>query len=158
MNVYFCNTMIGEIGIAEMDGSITNLYFGREALPKPATEGKNSLLVEASHQLDRYLAGELKRFTLPLNPVGTAFMQQVWSLLGEIPYGRTATYKEIALKMGKEKAARAIGLASSRNPIPIFIPCHRVIGTNGTLTGYRGGLALKKILLSKEGTFGNAFF
>jgi methylated-DNA-[protein]-cysteine S-methyltransferase len=157
MNICFYNTIIGKIGIAEIDGSITNLYFENDTLPQNVTECETPLLSEASQQLDRYLGGELKKFTLPLYPVGTPFMKQVWAQLCDIPYGQTVTYKEIAIKTGNEKAARAVGLANNRNPIPIFIPCHRVIGTNGTLTGYRGGLAVKKILIDMEGIAANAF-
>lgn len=151
MNICFYNTVIGKIGIAETGGSITNLYFESDALPKHATQCETPLLVEAAQQLDRYLAGKLKQFTLPLLPVGTPFMRRVWVQLCNIPYGQTATYKEIAIKIGNEKASRAVGLANNRNPIPVFIPCHRVIGANGALTGYRGGLAIKKILLDIEG-------
>jgi methylated-DNA-[protein]-cysteine S-methyltransferase len=158
MNVYCFDTIIGRIGIAETNGSITNLYFETDTLPRNNIECKTPLLAEASRQLDRYLAGDLKKFTLPLNPGGTPFMQLVWSLLREIPYGRTATYKEIAIKIGNEKASRAIGMANSRNPIPIFIPCHRIIGASGALTGYRGGVAVKKTLLDMEGKADNAFF
>jgi len=150
MNIYFYNTVIGKIGIAEIGGSITNVYFENDILPQNIAEVETPLLVEASQQLDRYLMGKLKQFTLPLSPVGTPFMQQVWSQLCDIPYGQTATYKEIAVKTGNGKASRAIGLANNRNPIPVFIPCHRVIGSNGTLTGYRGGLEVKKILLNIE--------
>jgi len=150
MNICFYNTVIGKIGIAEKDGSITNVYFERDILPQHVTEGETPLLVEAAQQLDRYLVGKLQKFTLPLSPVGTPFMKQVWAQLCDIPYGQTATYKEIAVKTGNGKAARAIGLANNRNPIPVFIPCHRVIGSNGTLTGYRGGLGVKKILLDIE--------
>jgi len=150
MNIYFYDTVIGKIGIAETGGNITNVYFEKDSLPQEVIEVQTSLLFEASQQLDRYLNGELKQFTLPFAPVGTPFMQQVWAQLCDIPYGQTATYKEIAVRTGNSKAARAIGLANNRNPIPVFIPCHRVIGSNGTLTGYRGGLVVKKILLELE--------
>lgn len=150
MNIYFYNTVIGRIGIAETGGSITNVYFEKDILPQNITEGETPLLVEASQQLDKYLMGKLKQFTLPLSPIGTPFMKRVWEQLCDIPYGQTATYKDIAIKTGNGKASRAIGLANNRNPIPVFIPCHRVIGSNGTLTGYRGGLGVKKILLDIE--------
>lgn len=157
-NEYFShNTFIGKIGIAEIDGNITNLYFENDTLPQNITERETSLLAKASQQLEHYLAGELITFTLPLCPVGTSFMKLVWDQLGNIPYGKRATYKEIAINIGNGKASRAVGMANNRNPIPIFIPCHRVIGTNGTLTDYRGGLALKKILLNIEKKSGNEF-
>jgi len=119
-------------------------------LPEDLQLCETPLLKEAARQLDSYFAGELKEFSLPLEPSGTAFMKQVWAALCEIPYGKTATYGEIAGKVGRPKAARAVGLANNRNPIPIFIPCHRVIGTDGSLTGYRGGLEMKKRLLELE--------
>ena len=150
MYICFYNTVIGKIGIAETGGSIINVYFEKDILPQNVTEGETPLLFEAAQQLDRYLRGQLKQFTLPFSPVGTPFMKQVWAQLCDIPYGQTATYKEIAVKTGNGKASRAIGLANNRNPIPVFIPCHRVIGSNGTLTGYRGGLEVKKILLDIE--------
>lgn len=157
MNVYFYQSAIGLLGIAETDGSITNLYFATDPLPPHMTECQTPLLAEAARQLNRYLAGRLKEFALPLNPVGSPFMNQVWSQLCEIPYGQTDTYKGIAAKLGNEKASRAVGMANHRNPIPIFIPCHRVIGTNGALTGYRGGLAAKKRLLAIEGVSRHAW-
>lgn len=151
MNIYFYHTVIGKIGISETDGSITNLYFEEDNLPQNGIQCETLLLAEASQQLDHYLAGKLKKFTLPLAPNGTPFMKQVWTQLSYIPYGQTVTYKEIAIKLGNKKASRAVGMANNRNPIPVFIPCHRVIGANGALTGYRGGLTLKKRLLDMEG-------
>ncbi|MEA4849709.1 MAG: methylated-DNA--[protein]-cysteine S-methyltransferase [Clostridiaceae bacterium] len=140
----------GTIGITEKDDRITNVYITKDELPEDLQLCETPLLKEAARQLDSYFAGELKEFSLPLEPSGTAFMKQVWAALCEIPYGKTATYGEIAGKVGRPKAARAVGLANNRNPIPIFIPCHRVIGTDGSLTGYRGGLEMKKRLLELE--------
>jgi methylated-DNA-[protein]-cysteine S-methyltransferase len=109
------------------------------------------LLVEARQQLDAYFARDLKEFDLPVDPDGTPFQRQVWGLLQEIPYGQTATYGELALRMGKTgHGARAVGLANGRNPIPIVIPCHRVVGADGTLTGYAGGVERKQALLDLE--------
>lgn len=152
MAVYFYETEIGSMGIAETDGKITNLYFGKIRLPQDIQICETEILKEGARQLKAYLAGELKEFSLPLEPSGTEFMKNVWDSLCEIPYGETATYKEIAEKIGSPKAARAVGLANNKNPIPIFIPCHRVIGANGSLTGYLGGLELKKKLLDMERT------
>lgn len=151
MNVCFYGTVIGKIGIAEIDGNITNVYFENDKLTENITEYETPILAEAAQQLNGYLAGELKKFVLPICPKGTPFMKQVWQLLCEIPYGQITTYKYIAVKLGNEKAVRAVGMANSRNPVPLFIPCHRVIGTNGELTGYRGDLATKKVLLKIEG-------
>jgi methylated-DNA-[protein]-cysteine S-methyltransferase len=150
MTVYFYDTTIGKIGIAENNGKITNVFFKKDDIPKNAQISETPLLKEAADQLAKNLAGELKSFDLPLDAVGTPFMRQVWQCLTEIPYGETSSYRDIAEKIDNEKAYRAVGLANNKNPIPIFIPCHRVIGTDGALTGYRGGLAVKKMLLELE--------
>lgn len=147
---YFYEFDIGKIGISEHSGRITHVYFMDDALPKDIQTSETPILKEAARQLESYLKGQLKEFSLSLAPAGTAFMKQVWTSLCGIPYGKTASYQELAAKIGNPKAARAIGLANNRNPIPIFIPCHRVIGADGSLTGYRGGLALKKHLLDLE--------
>ena len=101
-------------------------------------------------QLSQYLRGERRDFSLPLAPEGSEFFQRTWQALQAIPYGETRSYAEIAAAIGNTKACRAVGLANNRNPLPIFIPCHRVIGSNQRLTGYRGGLALKRQLLELE--------
>jgi methylated-DNA-[protein]-cysteine S-methyltransferase len=148
--MYYYESEVGKIGIAEKDGRITNVYITNDELPKDIELCETAILKEAAKQLKSYFAGELKEFSLPLEPTGTAFMKQVWAALCEIPCGRTASYREIAEKVGNPKAARAVGLANNRNPIPIFIPCHRVIGADGSLIGYRGGLEMKKKLLDLE--------
>jgi methylated-DNA-[protein]-cysteine S-methyltransferase len=102
-------------------------------------------------QLDEYFAGTRRAFDLPLAPVGTPFQQRVWSLLREIPWGRTISYAELARRSGNPAASRAVGAANGRNPLPIVVPCHRVIGSNGALTGYAGGLEAKRVLLAIEG-------
>lgn len=150
MFLYFYNYEIGRIGIAENCGNITNVYFTEDSVPQGIQEAETPLIKEAAQQLRSYFAGELKDFSLPLAPVGTKFQKKVWKALCEIPYGKTASYKEIAVKVGSPQAARAVGLANNRNPIPIVIPCHRVIGADGSLTGYAGGLALKQRLLNIE--------
>jgi len=150
VSIYFYESDMGKIGIAENDGKITNLYFLNDELPQELLICETPILKEAAQQLKSYLAGELTEFSLPLAPAGTAFMKQAWASLCKIPYGKTATYKEIAVEIGSPNAARAVGLANNRNPIPVFIPCHRVIGADGSLTGYRGGLELKKRLLDME--------
>ncbi|HEX2999269.1 MAG TPA: methylated-DNA--[protein]-cysteine S-methyltransferase [Armatimonadota bacterium] len=151
MHLFFYQTSIGPIGIAETDGRITNLYFGSTVTLGDAECRETALLQEAARQVNAYLAGELREFSLPLAPSGTAFMQAVWQKLCEIPYGKTASYQDIAIAIGNPKAVRAVGQANHRNPIPIIIPCHRVIGSDGKLTGYGGGLELKKKLLQIEG-------
>lgn len=149
MPVIFYESMIGRIAIAEKDGFISNVYITDE-VPEDAELCETPLLAEAVGQFGDYFAGKLKEFSLPLAPEGTVFMKQVWAALQEIPYGKTASYGEIAERIGKPKAARAVGLANNRNPIPIIIPCHRVIGANGSLTGYAGGLDMKRKLLELE--------
>jgi methylated-DNA-[protein]-cysteine S-methyltransferase len=149
-HVFFYQTDIGEIAIAEENNTITHLYFHRGNIPKNAGIHETEILKEAGKQLQEYMAGERKEFTLPLAPAGTEFMIRVWKSLCLIPYGETRSYKEIAESIGNKKASRAVGLANNRNPIPIFIPCHRVIGANGKLVGYEGGLHIKSFLLKLE--------
>ncbi|MDD3224991.1 MAG: methylated-DNA--[protein]-cysteine S-methyltransferase [Clostridium sp.] len=149
-NIYFYHTPIGKIGIADNCISITNLYFNNE-YPKDNIEvNETELLKEASSQLMDYFSGKKTNFNLPFSPEGTSFQKKVWDNLLEIPFGETRSYGEIAKSIGNSKAARAVGMANNRNPIPIFIPCHRVIGANGSLVGYGGGLEIKKFLLNLE--------
>jgi methylated-DNA-[protein]-cysteine S-methyltransferase len=150
MIISFQQTSIGRIAVAECGGAITNLCFGSETIPQQAEIGETELIREAFRQIDAYLGGELRLFSVPVAPSGTPFMQRVRNILATIPYGTTLTYREIAVALGNPLAARAVGMANHRNPVPIFIPCHRVIGSNGTLTGYRGGVGLKKRLLELE--------
>jgi methylated-DNA-[protein]-cysteine S-methyltransferase len=158
VSIYFYKFDIGKIGIAENSGRITNLYFTSEGMPQDIQIYETPILKEAGQQLKMYLEGRLKKITVPLEPNGTTFMKQVWSSLCEIPYGTTVSYKDVAINIGKPNVARAVGLANNRNPIPIFIPCHRVIGANGTLTGYSGGIELKKKLLEMENTKEYGYF
>lgn len=146
---------IGEIGIAEEDGALTNIWFVRPDAPPPFPEsgssrGETPLLAEAARQIRRYLAGELCAFDLPLAPAGTPFMQAVWKALRAIPYGSRTSYSAIAVTIGRPRAVRAVGMANHRNPLPIVIPCHRVVGKDGSLVGYAGGIELKKKLLAVE--------
>jgi len=149
-SVYFYETEIGKIGIEENGKAIVNLLFPGEGVPHDAVMQETDLLREAGDQLRSYLAGRRKTFMVPLAPNGTEFMQRTWEQLHTIPYGETRTYGEIAKRIGNRHASRAVGLACNRNPIPIFIPCHRVIGSNGNLTGYLGGLTVKAQLLDRE--------
>lgn len=148
----YYNGPIGKIGIVENEGVITHVYFEDELKDKIIEEGKSKLLEEACKQLEEYFQGVRKEFNLPLKPKGTPFMESVWKALQDIPYGQTKSYKDIAGAIGNAKACRAVGLANNRNPIPIFIPCHRVIGANGKLVGYGGGLHIKEYLLELEMT------
>ncbi len=128
----------------------------RRALSGDLRESKEDF-VELRSQLRAYFAGELRDFYLPLRPEGTAFEQSVWRELCEIPYGTTTSYGAIAKKLKAPNAARAVGTANGRNPIAIVIPCHRVIGSTGDLTGYGGGLARKRFLLGLESTHSGLF-
>lgn len=149
-NIFFYETNIGQIGIEENGRAITNIYFSKEADSPAADLKETDILKEAKAQLDEYFAGKRKSFDLPLAPDGTAFQHRVWKALQEIPYGETRSYGEIARAIGSDKAARAVGMANNRNPIPIIIPCHRVVGANGKLVGYGGGLEIKAQLLHLE--------
>lgn len=149
-SVFFQKTPLGKLGIAERAGFISNLYFPNANIADGLIIAQTPLIAQAFCQLDAYFAGELKTFSLPLAPHGTVFMQAVWQRLLTVPYGTTASYKDIAHAIGNPKTVRAVGLANHKNPIPIFIPCHRVIGSNGQLVGYNGGLATKAFLLNLE--------
>lgn len=151
----FKQTPVGRIGIREENGSITDLYFETDSVPQDLELGESPLLRQAFEQLELYFNGQLTEFSLPLRPEGTAFRKNVWQKLCEVPYGKTASYKDIAIAIENPKAVRAVGQANNRNPIPIFIPCHRIIGSNGKLVGYGGGLELKNKLLKLEGQDGN---
>lgn len=144
-------TEIGRIGIAANSSAITNLYLPNDHIPlDDAFINETDMLKEAGRQLQLYLAGILRNFDLPLAPDGTEFSLRVWKSLTTIPCGETRSYGEIAQIIGNKKAARAVGRAIHCNPIPIFIPCHRVIGSNGKLIGYGGGLQTKSFLLNLE--------
>jgi methylated-DNA-[protein]-cysteine S-methyltransferase len=123
--------------------------------PGPVSEGqrndRNPLLTEAVRQLRAYFAGALREFRLPLDMQGTEFQKRVWGQVAAIPYGETRSYLQIATAIGSPRAVRAVGAANGANPVPIVVPCHRVIGAKGKLVGYGGGLAMKKRLLELEG-------
>lgn len=119
--------------------------------PRPEWREDRSGFADTVAQLSEYLAGRRREFDLPLDPVGTEFQQRTWSALRRIPYGATASYGDIARAIGKPTAVRAVGAANGRNPLPIVIPCHRVIGSDGRLTGFGGGTDVKRALLQIEG-------
>lgn len=145
MNTLNIDTPLGEMYFCAEDSKITALRFGRTEKDTPC-----EIIYEAKRQLAEYFNGKRQEFDLPLAPKGTPFQQAVWQALREIPYGETASYGEIAAKVGNPKASRAVGMANNRNPIAIIVPCHRVVGANGSLTGYAGGLGKKDFLLSLE--------
>lgn len=143
---------IGPLWLVSDGAQLCGLYMGDEQ-PDHAAEARAdpAPFGEVLRQLQAYFAGELREFKLPLAAVGTAFQKTVWHALCDIPYGQTISYGELARRIDKPKAPRAVGLANGRNPISIIVPCHRVIGANGTLTGYGGGLPRKRWLLRHEG-------
>ncbi|MBQ5683798.1 MAG: methylated-DNA--[Peptococcaceae bacterium] len=139
--------------VMEADGSIMAVTILRqlEAGISDAICRETPLLLEAKRQLEEYFAGLRAAFSLPLAPEGTDFQKAVWRELENIPYGETRTYGQIARALGNPKASRAVGMANHKNPVAIMIPCHRVIGADGSLTGYAGGLDIKEALLRLEG-------
>lgn len=144
---------VGPLFLATDSGGLYEIRFDahmqHEARSR-ATAPRSDTAEETAGQLTDYFRGALKQFNLPLRPRGTTFQNRVWAALREIPYGETASYGEIARRIGMPGAARAVGAANGRNPIPIVVPCHRVIGSQGRLTGYGGGLEIKRKLLELE--------
>lgn len=147
-NIFFYETELGIIGIRENNKSITNIYFSKVDTNDNIYE--TDLIKKCFKQLKEYFEGSRIKFDLPLDIKGTEFQKKVWNELLKIPYGEVKSYKDIAASIGNEKACRAIGMANNKNPIPIIIPCHRVIGSNGKLVGYAGGLNVKEKLLNIE--------
>ena len=141
-----CDTPFGTVRMGIEDGCIVSL----QRSDAQVGNAPSPLSMEAAHQLAEYFAGTRKNFDLPLKPDGTPFQLSVWQALGQIPYGETRTYGQIAAAIGKPHAARAVGMACNKNPLWILIPCHRVIGSNQKLTGYAGGLDMKRALLELE--------
>ena len=148
--LYYYPCEFGRFSLVATNAALTHFFFDGETPRFDTTERETPLLREAGLQLRQYLSGERQQFTVPLDPVGSEFFRRAWQALVAIPYGKTRSYQQIAAAIGNAKACRAVGLANNRNPLPIFIPCHRVIGTNQKLTGYRGGLPLKQTLLELE--------
>ncbi len=144
---------LGPLLLAADEAGLREILFANPrhpAQPESSWKEDRAPLSEATRQLHAYFAGELENFDLQLAPEGTPFQLGVWRRLCDIPYGETISYGELAGRIGNPKAARAVGLANGSNPIPIVIPCHRVIGSNGKLTGYGGGLPIKEKLLALE--------
>jgi len=139
------NLPIGAVTLCQDDGGICALRFGGSG-----SRDETPLLLQAEQELTEYFAGRRRHFSVPLSIHGTSFQLQVWHALLGIPYGETISYGELARRIGKPKACRAVGMANHVNKLPVFIPCHRVVGANGRLTGYAGGLEIKQILLELE--------
>jgi methylated-DNA-[protein]-cysteine S-methyltransferase len=148
------DTPIGVLTLAADDSGLQRIDFPPPRLPPAGSawrEGSNAVLVETRKQLEEYFAGRRRTFDLPLAPQGTEFQRTVWTRLAEIPFGSTWSYRDLAERIGRPSAMRAVGAANGRNPLPIVLPCHRVIGADGSLTGFGGGLPTKAFLLRLEG-------
>lgn len=142
---------VGPLTLVARDGALAGLYMTEHRhLPVLDLPRDDSVLPAAREQLAAYFAGDLQVFDLPLSVGGTPFQQAVWQGLAQIPYGETWTYRDLAAHLGNAKAVRAVGLANGRNPVSIVVPCHRVVGADGSLTGYGGGLDRKQWLLAHE--------
>jgi methylated-DNA-[protein]-cysteine S-methyltransferase len=155
MSIYYTQiaSPLGPLLLAGDDSGLRHIMFTSEVQhPRTYRAWREDAapLTETVRQLHAYFAGDLENFNLPLAPEGTPFQMEVWQRLRDIPYGQTISYGELARRIGNPKASRAVGLANGSNPIPIVIPCHRVIGSNGKLTGYGGGLPIKEKLLALE--------
>lgn len=148
MNTMIIDTPAGNITLRGTDSALTGLCFG--AKEGDGGAAASPFLERAAEQLKEYFAGKRKVFDLPLEPEGTEFQKKVWAALCDVPYGETRTYGQIAAAVGCPKGARAVGMACNRNPIGIIVPCHRVVGADGSLTGYAGGLNTKAALLRLE--------
>ena len=154
MKAKLIDTPIGRLRLLAADEQLIAVEF--EGMYRPATIDETTpgpLLEGAARQLGEYFAGKRMRFDLPLAPAGTAFQREVWAALAEIPFGELRSYREIARDINRPRAVRAVGAANGRNPLPIVVPCHRVIGSDGSLTGFAGGLSAKQALLKLEGSW-----
>jgi methylated-DNA-[protein]-cysteine S-methyltransferase len=149
----FLDTPVGGLLLARDDAGLRLIHFQngrRPQPPEPTWQRRDEGFDDVVAQLEEYFAGRRRRFDLPLAPEGTPFQQRVWRALLDVPYGETISYGELASRIGQRNASRAVGLANGSNPLPIVIPCHRVIGASGKLTGYGGGLPIKQQLLALE--------
>lgn len=147
------DTDLGVLHVVADSAHVTTIVLpnGTPVAPRDSDDAATNVVADmAIEQLRAYLAGALERFDLPLDPAGTPFQREVWFALADIPYGATESYAWLATRVGRPTATRAVGATNGRNPIPIVLPCHRVIGSNGSLTGYGGGLPLKRALLDLE--------
>lgn len=146
------NSSLGELYLIEEENFLVEINFYNA--PKDTIEKETSFLIKCRNELAEYFNKERKEFTIPIKLKGTDFQKKVWNSLLKIPFGETRSYKDIAIDIGNPKASRAVGMANNRNPLPIIVPCHRVIGSNKKLVGYGGGLDKKIFLLEleKEGT------
>ncbi|MCL2247656.1 MAG: methylated-DNA--[protein]-cysteine S-methyltransferase [Oscillospiraceae bacterium] len=146
---YTYDTPFGKMAIVSDGDAITHIL-PEDRVDKSSEKKATPLTDKTAAELAEYFDGKRREFSVPLSPNGTEFQKKVWKALIDVPYGETRTYKDIAIAVGSEKACRAVGLANNRNPIWIIVPCHRIIGANGGLTGYGGGLDMKQKLLDLE--------
>lgn len=142
---------IGELTLVASDTALMAVHFPTSGHVPPSGGEPTTLLAYARLQLEEYFARTRTTFELPLEPIGSAFQRRVWDALRAIPYGTTVSYSEIARRLGDVRATRAVGAANGQNPIPIIVPCHRVVGAHGELTGFGGGIDRKRWLLEHEG-------
>lgn len=167
--IQYFKTGIGELILGSFEGQLCLLDYRyrqmRQAMDDRIKKGLNAeflehedeIITQARIQLEEYLSGKRTRFDLPLLMVGTGFQKAVWNALVEVPYGKTATYLDLAKSLGNEKAVRAVAAANGANALAIAVPCHRIVGSHGELTGYSGGLAVKQRLLQLEHKAGNLY-
>jgi len=142
---------VGIIRIRGNENAVTQIFFVEE---KSEAENPNEILIDCKTQLENYFSGTLRNFSVKVQPDGTTFQQQVWNTLQQIPFGKTVSYGDVSKTIQNEKSIRAVGAANGQNPIAIILPCHRVIGADGSLTGYAGGLWRKQWLLEFEQRIG----
>ena len=152
MNYLYLDSPVGSLRLVSDGEHLTAIEWENLQKAEPAGEERSDPTLEAcASQLGEYFAGKRRSFDLPLSPQGTEFQRKVWAALATIPYGELRSYRDIARSLDNPKAVRAVGAANGRNPLPIVVPCHRVIGSDGSLTGFAGGLEAKKVLLRLEG-------
>lgn len=157
MNYQYLDSPVGRLRLVSDGEHLIAIEFENlQAAMTDDVERSDAALNACGKQLKEYFAGRRREFDLPLSPAGTEFQQNVWAALKAIPYGELRSYRDIAEDLDKPKAVRAVGAANGRNPLPIVVPCHRVIGSDGSLTGFAGGLEAKKILLRLEGAIEDA--
>ncbi|MDO8863375.1 methylated-DNA--[protein]-cysteine S-methyltransferase [Haliea sp. E1-2-M8] len=153
MNRLTIDSPLGPLQLVSDGSHLTAINFPGQYSGEQDSASPDSVLRSARSQLGEYFAGRRQRFELPLAARGTAFQESVWQALAAIPWGEVRSYRDIAYAIGKPSAVRAVGAANGRNPLPIVVPCHRVIGADGSLTGFGGGLPLKVKLLTLEGSY-----
>ena len=151
MNTLTVSTPIGDLQLVSDGQSLVKIAFPGQHQQDEGASKADAALAAAARQLGEFFNGQRRHFDLPLAPSGTQFQREVWSQLAKIPYGEVRSYRDIAAAIGRPTAVRAVGAANGRNPLPIVVPCHRVIGADGSLTGFAGGLERKRQLLVLEG-------